>query len=85
MTNLDGPTTVKDTFSGPIGKAAKQADSLQAKVFEAIPVERAIRNLPAAVVNDLLSDQKYLYQITSVRSGSTSASLYTTKLGRIDH
>ena len=86
MTALDGPTTGKDSFSGPIGRAAKQANTLDAKTFQAIPVETDMHQLPEDIVNDLSSDQKFLYQITkAVRSGSAPQKLYGTKIGLMDH
>ena len=43
MTALDGPTTGKDSFSGPIGRAAKQARTLDPETFQAILVGTDMR------------------------------------------
>ena len=85
--DLDGPTSGKDSFSGPVGKLAKRADSLPpASHFEAISPGIPMRSLPPAVVNDLSTDQKFLYKITTcIHNSSADISIYSTKIGPMDH
>ena len=86
MTELDGPTTGKDSFKGPIGRAAKEADSLPPAEFDPIPVEVPIHKIPDDVKKDLSTDQKYLYEVNdAIRSGSVPSKLYTEKIGPMDH
>lgn len=86
MIDLDGPTTGKDSFSGPIGRLCKSAESLPKANFVPIIKGSGNRELPPGVVKELSSDQHYLYCITrAIRSGSPEDFLYTHAIGKLNH
>lgn len=79
---LDGKTTSKSTFSGPIGKAIEQICT--SKVVDFLPFKdsKNLEEFPDIVYKKLSNDQKYLYRIvTALISGVFPEDLKNLKVG----
>lgn len=82
---LDGATTGPRSFTGEIGKAIQSCEKLPVVNFQAIP-DISLPVLPAHVLDDLSSDQKYLYNICqALQSGNCSADLAQVQPGTLSH
>ena len=81
LESLDGPTSGPRAFSGPIGKALSRCEQLPISEFEKIEV-----NLPEVNINELSTDQKYLWEITTaVSSGYCPLDLSKREPGTMNH
>ena len=76
MTELDGPTTSNNKFSGPIGKLiTTKVTSLKVKkTIPKLDIEINMidldKNKDKKIIKSLSQDQKYLYEITmAIKSG----------------
>ena len=58
LIHLDGSTTGPKAFSGPIGKALVNCQTLPVVAFEKIDV-----TLPTVILKDLSTDQQYLWEM----------------------
>ena len=69
--SLDGKTTSKDGFSGPIGKMLSRVNTMSRKSsFEAITGTEELIELPEKVVKDLFMDSSLCYQLlVALRTG----------------
>jgi hypothetical protein len=84
---LDGPTSGKDCFKGPIGKALKVIKSFPLKTtFPAITDGDAVPILPDEVHHDLSWDQKCQYKLLhAVRSGKSNTDIANIQIGPLNH
>ena len=79
--HLDGSTSGPRAFSGPIGKALSNCQSLPVVVFDKIEVD-----LPTVIVKDLSTDQQYLYEMCyAVSKGECSKALSKRNPGALNH
>ena len=86
MIELDGKTVSDNKFSGPIGKLINSALDfpISANIPE-IDVEINLPDMEVEILNDLSSDQKYLYDIVSaIKNRDMSVSL-KCKIGPHNH
>ena len=85
--HLDGKTSGKDSFSGPIGKTLKIVNSFKVKdTFTAMTAGDSIPILPDEVYHDFSWDQKCLYKLLhALRSGKSYADIINMKLGGLNH
>ena len=78
---LDGPTTGPRAFSAAIGKAQQTCDKIKVVRFELIKVREPLRS---KAVDDLSTDQKYLYAVClAVTSGKFQDDLENKNPGNI--
>ena len=87
FTKLDGKTSGKDSFKGPIGKALSIIKSYTVReTFPAITDGDSIPILPRAVQQDLSWDQKCQYKLLqAVRSGVSNCDIINMKIGGLNH
>ena len=87
MTALDGKSSSKDGFSGPIGKLLSLVNSMKKKSsFEAIPGSGPLIELPEKIVKEMSTDASLSYRLLcAVRSGKLSPELASMKCGHIVH
>ena len=84
MQQMDGKTTGPQGFSGDIGKKLHDCEKLPIKGFSKISTEMCL--LDQKIVNDLSTDQKYLYDICiAVGRGNVPESLAARKPGKMSH
>ena len=66
---LDGKTTSKDGFSGPIGKKLASINSVQKKLsFEPIPFLEPIVDIPEKIVASMSTDSMLAYRLVKALS-----------------
>jgi hypothetical protein len=84
---LDGKTSSKTGFSGPLGKMLTLVKDMEPKFdFKKIDVGPEVIKLPEDVVRDLSRDQKLIYQRWSaVRTGTLTRDVALCKPGPIVH
>ena len=84
---LDGDTSGKDSFKGPIGKALKKVKTYKVKeTFPAITAGDSIPTLSEEVTRDLSWDQKGLYKLLhSTRDGKSNSDIINMALGGLCH
>ena len=81
LSYLDGPTTGPRAFSGTIGKALQTCDKNPVVRFEPIEARKPLRSI---AVDDLSTDQKYLYAVClAVTSGQFHDDLENKNPGNI--
>ncbi len=86
ITKLDGPTSSKDGFSGPIGKQLNNVGGLEVIKFKRFKNSEVLPRFPEHVYAKLSSDQKYLYRIVNALvSGHFPKSLQELKIGPLNH
>lgn len=86
ITKLDGRTTGKKSFSGPIGKALENVDQNSIVKFKKFRGVDPLPQPPDDVYKKLSNDQKYLHRIVNALiSGSFSQDLSQLKIGEINH
>lgn len=86
ITSLDGKTSSKDGFSGPIGKLLSHVNTMPRKSFEAIPGTEELIELPEKVLKDMSTDAALSYQLLgALRDGELSSELASRKCGNIVH
>ena len=85
--SLDGKTTSKDGFSGPIGKMLSRVNTMSQKSsFEAITGTEELIELPEKVVKDMSTDSSLCYQLlVALRTGELRSELATRICGNIVH
>ncbi|CAG9827121.1 unnamed protein product [Diabrotica balteata] len=81
---IDGKTSGPRKYSGNIGKLLESCENLP--VIHFVPIHTTLPQLDAAVIRDLSSDQKYLYEIYQlVSNGKCSIDLATRNLCKLSH
>lgn len=86
VTQLDGPTTGPNSYSGPLGKRMKACDNLDIANFKAIDFPCSV--IMEDIAKNLSSDQKYLFEMCmAVSQGSDNFPLQLAKrsIGPICH
>lgn len=87
FTYIDGNTSGPDTFKGEIGKHINE-DLTKLEIVQFTPVRNCqyASPIPIKVINELSSDQKYLYDISiAIQSGVVSKELALRSPGNIHH
>ena len=85
VTTLDGTTTGPRSFTGPIGRLCA-GDVWQADVVAYEPVPGNTPDLPAAVIQELSTDQQLLYLLAAaVQSGSVDNKTAGRRIGPLNH
>ena len=74
ISKLDGKTTSKDGFSGPIGKLIAKVNSMERNYnFKPIPGLEELLDIPQDIVKNMSTDSSIFYQLgLAVRSGKLS-------------
>lgn len=86
FTHLDGVTSGATSFTGPIGKALQTCESKPIVQFQPIICRDSMPILDEEVLDDLSSDQIYLYNIiNTIKSGTVSDNLSWRKPGVLNH
>ena len=87
ISKLDGKSTSKDGFKGPIGKLLAKINSMKRNYeFEAIPGLEELLAIPQDVVKNMSTNSSVFYQLgLAVRTGKLSKELGTKKSGNICH
>ena len=87
MEKVDGKTSGNNSFKGPIGKALPNVENLSwNENFTPIKDGPGLPDMPDHVVNDLSSDQKYLFFVAkSIQDGKIHPQIKTMKPGPISH
>ena len=87
ITKLDGKSSSKDGFSGPIGKKLSEVNNMKKKSkFKAIKGTEKLIVLPDNIVKDMSTDASLSYKLlASIRSGRLSPELASMKCGKIVH
>ena len=87
ISKLDGKTTSKDGFSGPIGKLLAKVDSMERNYnFKPIPGLEELLDIPQDIVKNMSTDSSIFYQLgLAVRSEKLYKQLGTKKSGNICH
>ena len=68
---MDGSTTGANTFSGRIGKAIQFCEKMPVVKFQAIVNGEGLPQMSTELLNDLIRDLHYLYQIAkSIEQGN---------------
>ena len=81
LIHLDGSTTGPKAFSGPIGKALVNCQTLPVVAFEKIDV-----TLPTVILEDLSTDRKYLWEMCeAISKGDCSLALSKRNPGGLNH
>ncbi|ESN95353.1 hypothetical protein HELRODRAFT_179421 [Helobdella robusta] len=81
---LDGCTSGPREYSGPIGKQLATCENKTTLLFQ--PLTGHLPDLTKNVVNELSTDQKYLYEICqAVLTGSCSPELANRQPGNLSH
>lgn len=84
---LDGKTSSKDGFSGPIGKKLSEVNSLKRNTnFEAITGTKDVIHIPEEALKKMSTDSALSYRLLlAIRSGHLSPELAIRKCGLIVH
>lgn len=84
---LDGKTTGRNSFSGPIGKAIEQISRPTIIAdFKPFKGSQKLEQLPVVVYKKLSNDQKYLFRIVNALiTGEFSDDLRQLKVGNLCH
>ena len=87
ITTLDGKSSSKDGFSGPIGKQLSHINKMKkVSSFEAIPGTEPLIELPEEIVKQMSTDASLSYKLLcAIRSGELSSELSSIKCGKIMH
>merc|ERR1712055_298347 len=85
--SIDGKTSGKDSFKGPIGKACKDVKKYKVKeTFTAVTVGDSVPVLSDEVMHELSWDQKCLYKLLhAVRSGKSNIDIENMQLAGLNH
>ena len=85
--NLDGKTSSKDGFTGPIGKLLSQVNTMERNFnFKVIPGLEDLLFIPQDIVERMSSDSSIFYQLgIAVRTGKLSQELASKKCGNLVH
>ena len=85
--SIDGKTSGKESFKGPIGKACKDVKKLKVKAtFTAVTAGDSVPILSDEVMHDLSWDQKCLYKLlNAVRSGKSNVDIENMQLAGLNH
>ena len=80
--HLDGSTTGPRSFSGPVGAQLQHCETMPKAKFA--PIESNLQVLPDSVLQDLSTDQKYLYDICqAITSGICDEALLHRNPGKL--
>ena len=84
---LDGPTTSKDGFTGPIGKLLSKVNELPINYdFKVMSGGEDLIHLTDEVVNSLSTDQHNCYLLANaIKSGQLSKEVASLKCGPLNH
>src|ERR1051325_8567188 len=83
---LDGSTSGGNTFVGPIGKSIQSCETMPIVKFKPIVDGDGLPALSEEVLQDLSTDQQYLFSIIqAIRKGKVSSNLARKKPGPINH
>ena len=83
---MDGSTSGANSFTSPIGKNIQHCDKNSIIQFRTIVYDNSIPVLNEDMLNDLSSDQKYLYDIVhATRSGNAPHNFSMRKPGPLNH
>ena len=85
--SIDGKTSGKDSFKGPIGKACKDVKKYKVKeTFTAVTAGDSVPVLSDEVMHDLSWDQKCLYKLLhAVRSGKSNVDIENMQIAGLNH
>ena len=84
--HLDGPTSGANSFTSPIGKNNQYCNKSSIIQFRPFVCDNAMPVLNEDMLNDLSSDQKYLYGVVhAIRSRNASQDLSVRKPGPLNH
>ena len=87
IVSIDGKTSSKDGFTGPIGKLLSQVDDME-RNYEFPPIEglEELIDIPQDIVNSMSTDASICYQLVkAVTSGRLSERLAGMKCGKQCH
>ena len=84
---LDGKTSSKDGFTGPLGKLLPMVNNMT-RVYQAKPIPglKTLLDIPDSVVSGMSTDQSIFYQLgKAARAGKLSKELGAMKCGNLVH
>ena len=84
---LDGKTTSRDGFSGPICKMLSTVNTVERKLtFPAIPLLEPLVDIPDKIVAEMSQDAKLSYRLVKAMAlGELTPELALSKCGKFDH
>ena len=87
INDLDGPTASNNTFTGPLGKALSDVESLEYNPkFKPIKDGPDIPGLSQDVIDDLSTDQQYSYRmVVALMEDSVPMDLFLLAVGKVTH
>ena len=87
ITTLDGPTSSRDGFTGPVGKLLSRVDDMPVNEnFPPLPDGEPLISLTSTQIKQLTTDSYICYQyITAIKQGHLSSSLANHKCGKLCH
>ena len=85
--SLDGPTSSKDGFTGPVGKLLAHVNDLEVNYqFKALPGGEDLVHLDEDTIKNLTTDSYVCYQyVKAVKTGHLEPSLASLKCGPLSH
>lgn len=85
--SLDGPTSSKDGFTGPVGKLLSTVNQMEYNPnFIALPNGEDLINIPDNIVKNMSTDQNLCYKLCkAVKSGSLPPELREIQCGLLNH
>ena len=86
ITELDGPTSGANTFTGPIGKSLSRVKDMSVVSYNSFSCSQNLSAIPEIVWKDLSTDQKYMWRIvTSLIRGNFDKDLEHLTIGPVCH
>ena len=87
INDLDGPTASNNTFTGPLGKALSDVESLEYNPkFKPIKDCPDIPDLSQDVIDHLSTDQQYgCRMVLALKEGSVPMDLFLLAVGKVSH
>ena len=84
---MDGPTTSKSGFSGPIGKLLQNVNEMDySPEFEALPGGEPFPDIPETVLKNMSTDQKLSYKLCICsKAGELPSNLREIQCGPLNH
>ena len=87
ITGLDGPTTSKDGYQGPVGKLLSTVESMDYNPgFRAMPGGQDLISIPDEVLKSMSTDAQVCYRLVqAIKSGNLPTDLQEIKCGPLSH
>ena len=87
IADLDGPTSSKDGFTGPVGSLLPKVEQMSFNPnFEALPGGEDLLPLSDSVVKEMSTDQKSCYKLVqALKSGNLPPEMQDMKCGPLCH